>query len=201
MADLGDVPQSQETQRSNGDGGHSITIGLTPTSFQTLSSDLGSLIQTPDEDNFSDLTVIVDGRKVSVHRCILAARCPGFRKVLAEVQPTGKGKKLELELNSIVVKDGKIGFEAFTAVMGYVYGGRMEPWPVNVACYHSSCEHLTCRPAIDYVLEVLRASLLFGLPEVKTLAQVWLGSHQSHRYIANRENNIILQGLVSIFLT
>jgi regulatory protein NPR1 len=143
--------------------------GLTPASFQKLCGDLEALIRVPDQE-YSDLTIVTDGKTVPVHRCILAVRCPGLRKAFAEMEQIG-GSKLELELSS-VVPDGKIGYEAFVAVMGYVYGGKMEPWPALVPCYDPSCSHLTCRPAIDYVLEVLRASLLLTLPEVKAVAEV-----------------------------
>lgn len=143
--------------------------GVTPASFQELCSDLETLIQMPDEE-YSDLNIIVEGEYVPVHRCILAARCSGLRKVLAGIVRNGKSK-LELELNTITDK-GKIGYEAFRAVMGYVYGGKMEPWPVVIACYDSSCAHLTCRPAINHVLEILYAAILLNLPELNTLAQV-----------------------------
>ena len=143
--------------------------GLTPASFQKLCGDLEALIRVPDQE-YSDLTIVTDGKGVPVHRCILAVRCPGLRKVFAEMEQSG-GSKLELELSS-VVPDGKIGYEAFVDVMSYVYGGKMESWPAVVPCYDSSCSHLTCRPAIDYVLEVLRASLLLHLPEVKAVAEV-----------------------------
>jgi regulatory protein NPR1 len=137
--------------------------------FEKLGSDLGALIHAPDED-YSDLTVIAGGKKVPVHRCILAARCPGLRKVLRETEESGNSKR-ELQLNS-VVQNGTIGYEAFMAVIGYVYGGKLQPWPVAVPCYDSSCSHFTCRPAIDYVLEILCAAQLFTLPEVKTVAEV-----------------------------
>ena len=167
MSDLGLVPlgpQSDEGGGNRGDG-----RGLTANSFQKLCGDLETLIRMPDHE-YSDLTIIADGKRVPVHRCILAVRCPGLRKVFAEMEQNG-GAKLELELSSIV-DDGKIGAEAFVAVMGYVYGGKMEPWPAIIECCDSSCVHLTCRPAIDYVLEILRASLLLNLPEVKAVAEV-----------------------------
>lgn len=182
MSEVSDLQQGQETPLSDGSGGGGSSSseapssrGLTHESFQILCSDLGSLMRIPDEE-FSDLSIVVDGRKVPVHRCILAARCSGLRKVFAEMEPNnGSNNKPEVELGSIVT-DGKLGFEAFMAVMGYVYGGKMDPWPATVACFQPSCAHLTCRPAIDYVLEILRASILFSLPELKTLAQVCTSS-------------------------
>lgn len=155
----------------DGSGGHRSgrSGGLSDSSFKKLGADLESLIDVPDKE-CSDLTVVVDGKKVPVHRCILAARCSGLRQVVREMELNGNSK-LELELDSIV-DHGKIGYDAFMAVMRYVYGGKLEPWPARIACYDSSCDHLTCRPAVDYVLEILCASLLLNLPEVKTVAEV-----------------------------
>lgn len=147
--------------------------GLPESSFKKLGADLESLVHVPDDEDYSDLTVLVSGRKVPVHRCILAARCSGLRPVIRDLEQNGNAK-LELDLNSIADHIGKIGYDAFMAVLRYVYGGRLEPWPARIACYDSSCAHLTCRPAIDYVLEILCASLLLNLPDVKTVAEVRL---------------------------
>lgn len=144
--------------------------GFMAGSFERLGCDLESLIHVRDEE-YSDLTVIAGGRRVAVHRCILAARCSGLRKVLTEIERNANSK-LELELDS-VVENGRIGYEAFMAVMGYVYGGKFEPWPVVVPCHDPSCSHMTCRPAIDYVLEVICAASLFTLPVLKAVAEVW----------------------------
>lgn len=171
MSDLGFGELGQGTPQSDGGLGNSSDgRGLTPSSFQRLCGDLETLIRVPDQE-YSDLSIVADGKRVPVHRCILAARCPGLRKVFAEMEQSGNSK-LELEL-STVVEGGSVGYEAFVAVMGYVYGGRMEPWPAIIACYDSACGHLTCRPAVDYVLEILRAALLLQLPEVKAVAEVW----------------------------
>jgi len=155
------------------EGGHSGRSGglNAENSLKKLGVDLESLIQAPDEE-YSDLTVVVDGKKVAAHRCILAARCSGLRQAVRELEQNGNSK-LELELKAIA-GHGKIGYDAFMAVMRYVYGGKLEPWPARIACYDSLCAHLTCRPAIDYVLEILCASLLLNLPEVKTVAEVTL---------------------------
>lgn len=137
--------------------------------LQKLGADLESLIETPDEE-YSDLSVVVEGKRVAVHRCILGARCSGLRQAIRELEQSGNAK-LELELSSVVDR-GKIGYGAFMAVMRYVYGGKLEPWPARIACYDAACAHLTCRPAVDYVLEILCASLLLCLPEVRTIAEV-----------------------------
>lgn len=137
--------------------------------YEKLGSDLETLIQVSDKD-YSDLTVMVDGRGVPVHRCILAVRCPVFRKVFPELE-TDKGSKPKLELSSLT-RDGRIGYDAFMTVMGYVYGGKMRPLMNVVECYDSSCVHVTCRPAINFLLELLCASSLFDIPDLKTVAQV-----------------------------
>ncbi|KAG0555906.1 hypothetical protein KC19_11G011600 [Ceratodon purpureus] len=169
MSDQGVVQLEQETPQSDGGGCNGTEgRGLTPSSFQKLCGDLGTLIRVPDME-YSDLTIIVDGKRFPVHRCILAARCPGLRRVFAGMEQSD-GSKLELELSSVVGGE-RIGHGAFVAVMGYVYGGTMEPWPAVIPCYDSSCGHVTCRPAIDYVLEILLASLLLDLPEVKNVTE------------------------------
>lgn len=151
------------------DGSGESSSGLTPLSLQKLGSDLETLIRIPDQE-YSDLTIILDGKQVPIHRCILAARCPGIRKVFSEMGVTGGNRKLELEFSTIV-EDGKIGYDAFMAVMSYVYSGKMELWLTGIACYDSTCVHITCRPIIDHVLEVLQLSLLLNLPEVTTVAE------------------------------
>ena len=138
--------------------------------YERLGADLEGLMRGADDD-YSDLTVVVGGKRLPLHRCILAARCPGLRKALRDVEQTGN-VKLELDLNSVVENSRPVGYEAFMALMGYVYGGKLQPWPVAVPCHDSSCSHLTCRPAIDFVLEILSASTLFNVPEVKAVAEV-----------------------------
>ncbi|XP_024403980.1 BTB/POZ domain and ankyrin repeat-containing protein NPR1 [Physcomitrium patens] len=157
------------------DGSGESSSGLTPLSLQKLGSDLETLIRIPDQE-YSDLTIILDGKQVPIHRCILAARCPGIRKVFSEMGVTGGNRKLELEFSTIV-EDGKIGYDAFMAVMSYVYSGKMELWLTGIACYDSTCVHITCRPIIDHVLEVLQLSLLLNLPEVTTVAEQHLIDH------------------------
>lgn len=143
--------------------------------LEKLGLDLTNLIQAADEE-YSDVIMIVDGKRVPIHRCIIAVRCPSFRKVFAGMgaeKAEGSKKQPELELNSLV-KEGRIGYEAFMTVMGYVYGGKLRPLNIVVECWDPSCAHSTCRPVIDYVLELLCASVLFGIQELKTIAEVFI---------------------------
>jgi regulatory protein NPR1 len=149
--------------------------GAGTVALEKLGLDLANLIQAADEE-YSDVIMIVDGKRVPIHRCIIAVRCPSFRKVFAGMgaeKAEGSKKQPELELNSLV-KEGRIGYEAFMTVMGYVYGGQLRPLNIVVECWDPSCAHSTCRPVIDYVLELLCASVLFGIQELKTIAEVFI---------------------------
>ena len=134
-----------------------------------------------DQDLYSDMTILVDGRRVPVHHSILAVRSPVWRKVFAEKakESTGKSSKVsgkfppELELSSIVGEGRRIGYAAFKTVMGYVYGGRLRSMSSVVnECRDDTCCHSACRPAIDYAVELLNSASVFDIPELRNLAQV-----------------------------
>lgn len=81
---------------------------------------------------------------------------------------------MKLELKELC-KDYGIGFEALVSVLGYVYSGKIKVLPKGVCvCVDEECLHLACRPAIDFVLEVLYASQVFQIPELVELWQVLL---------------------------
>lgn len=87
------------------------------------------------DEEFSDFSIVVDGRKVLVYWCILVVWCFGLCKVFVEMEfNNGFNNKFEVEFGSIVM-DGKLGFEVFMVVMGYVYGGKMDFWFVIVVCF------------------------------------------------------------------
>ena len=134
-----------------------------------------------DQDLYSDMTILVDGRRVPVHHSILAVRSPVWRKVFAEKakESTGKSSKVsgkfppELELSSIVGEGRRIGYPAFKTVMGYVYGGRLRSMSSVVnECRDRTCCHSACRPAIDYAVELLNSASVFDIPELRNLAEV-----------------------------
>ncbi|CAM6044902.1 unnamed protein product [Sphagnum compactum] len=149
----------------NGGGGVVGGGGL----VEKLVSDIESLLQRPDE-TFSDVIIHVDGKNVQAHRCILVVRCPYFRSLFADLNERDVSK-VELKLEKLM-KGEKVGYEAFMAVMGYVYGSRMNPLaPSCVSCLDASCPHITCRPAIEFVIEILRASSVLELSELRASAQ------------------------------
>lgn len=146
--------------------------------LEKVRSDFESLT---DQALYSDMTILVEGRHVPVHRCILAVRSPVWRKVFAEKAKdrTRKSSKVsdkfppELELSSIVGEGRRIGYAAFKTVMGYVYGGRLRSMSSVVnECRDVTCHHSACRPAIDYAVELLNSASVFDIPELKNLAQV-----------------------------
>ena len=146
--------------------------------LEKVRSDFESLT---DQGLYSDMTILVDGRRVPVHRSILAVRSPVWRKVFAEKakESTGKSSKAsgkfppELELSSIVGEGRRIGYPAFKTVMGYVYGGRLRSMSSVVnECRDGTCDHSACRPAIDYAVELLNSASVFDIPELRNLAQV-----------------------------
>ncbi len=161
----------------NGGGGVVGGGGL----VQKLVSDIESLLQRPDE-TFSDVIIHVNGKNVQAHRCILVVRCPYFRSLFADLNERDVSK-VELKLEKLM-KGEKVGYEAFMAVLAYVYGSRMNPLASScVSCLDASCPHITCRPAIEFVLEILRASSVLELSELRASAQVPHGFHGAEAWV------------------
>ena len=104
-----------------------------------------------------------------MHRCILAARSCFFRSAFAAKEEKS-GVKLMLKE---VAKDYEVGVEALGAVVGYLYSGRVMPLPSGVCvCVDDDCSHLGCRPAVDFMVQVLYASSTFHISELVALYQV-----------------------------
>jgi len=164
------------------------STGAAAAGVEKLVSDIESLLYRPADETFSDVIIHVDGKRVAAHRCILAVRCPYFRRLFAaaaenknknkeERREEDATKAVEVKLETLMKnndKGEKVGYEAFMAVMGYVYGsGGMNPvvCSSSVSCLDPSCPHITCRPAIEFVLEILRASSILEISELKAAAQ------------------------------
>ncbi len=171
------------------------STGAAAAGVAKLVSDIESLLYRPADETFSDVIIHVDGKRVAAHRCILAVRCPYFRRLFAaaaenknkeERREEDATKAVEVKLETLMKnndKGEKVGYEAFMAVMGYVYGsGGMNPvvCSSSVSCLDPSCPHITCRPAIEFVLEILRASSILEISELKAAAQVH--HHQSQAF-------------------
>lgn len=141
-------------------------------SLSKLSSNLEQLLSNPDCDYYTDAEIIVDGVPVGVHRCILAARSKFFQELFKKEK---KSSKLEIPKYHLkeMLPYGVVGHEAFLYFLSYIYTGRLKPFPLEVStCVDSVCAHDSCRPAIDFVVELMYASSVLQVPELVSSFQV-----------------------------
>ncbi|XP_042487123.1 BTB/POZ domain and ankyrin repeat-containing protein NPR1-like [Macadamia integrifolia] len=133
--------------------------------LRRLSENLESIFKSSDFDFCSDAKIILNGdRQLPVHRCILSARSPFFRTLFSSREGGGKIEMKEL------TKDFNMGYDALEAVISYLYSGKVKPLPKDVcACVDEDCSHVACRPAIDFMVEVLYASFTFQISELVAL--------------------------------
>lgn len=83
----------------------------------------------------------------------------------------GSDRAMKLELKELA-KDFGVGFDALVTVLAYIYSGKVKPLPKGVCvCVDEDCSHLACRPAVDFMLEVLYASFTFHIYELVALYQ------------------------------
>lgn len=157
-------------------------------SLSKLSSSLEKLLHVPSL-SYADAEIVVDGIPVGVHRGILAARSEYFhglfskpcddydtsdRAVKEDNQGNGSNKKPTYHMSDLVGGSwGYVGLEAFNLVLNYLYTGRLKPPPPEVStCVDDQCLHHACRPAIDYVVQLMYASTAFQIKELVLLLQV-----------------------------
>ncbi|KAH7851097.1 hypothetical protein Vadar_007258 [Vaccinium darrowii] len=133
--------------------------------LRLLSDNLDSIFNS---NSYSDAKIAAaDGREVAVHRCILSARSPFFKNVFSDKE---RGVKLKLK---DLAKDFDVSFDALFTVLGYLYRGRLRlvrPEGVCV-CVDEECDHVACRPAVNFLAEVLYASFVFEIAELVALYQ------------------------------
>ncbi|KAI6679659.1 hypothetical protein NL676_033540 [Syzygium grande] len=180
MVDSGQAAFSVSNETSYSSGVCSATTGTeTPSSHATppetealrrLSDSLESIFERPRPgagSSFSDAAIVAgDGREVPVHRCVLAARSPFFGAAFA-----GSESGARLELEELVGGFG-VGTEALLVVLGYLYSGKVKALPRGVCdCVDDECSHLACRPALEFLVQVLYASFRFQIPELVALYQ------------------------------
>ncbi|KAF7806739.1 BTB/POZ domain and ankyrin repeat-containing protein NPR1-like [Senna tora] len=136
--------------------------------LRRLSKNLESIFSVDSDDFFADARIVLaDGREVPVHRCILSARSPFLKEALG-------AKKEKLELKELLGRDCcEIGLDAIVGVLGYLYSGKvMRSLPEGVCvCVDDDCSHFGCRPAVNFMAEVLYASSVFQIPELVSLYQ------------------------------
>ncbi|KAL1202930.1 Regulatory protein NPR2 [Cardamine amara subsp. amara] len=136
--------------------------------LQLLSNCLESVFASPETFYSDAKLVLAGGREISFHRCILSARIPVFKSALATVK-NQKSTVVKLELKEIA-KDYEVGFDSVATVLSYVYSGRGRPPPKEASeCVDDHCCHVACRPAVDFMVEVLYLAYVFQIPELVTL--------------------------------
>lgn len=121
--------------------------------------------------DYCDAEIEVEGVKVGVNRCILAARSDFFHQLFKNAS-VKESKKMRYVLSDLV-PHGRIGYEAFMVVLNYLYSGTVKPSPIEVStCVDESCAHDACGPAINYAVEMMYASATFQIKELVLVVQV-----------------------------
>ncbi|XP_059658115.1 BTB/POZ domain and ankyrin repeat-containing protein NPR1 [Cornus florida] len=141
-------------------------------SLSKLSCNLEKLLVDTGCDDYSDANIEVEGVLVGVHRCILAARSKFFhelfKKEKGSLEKDGKPKYCMSDL----LPYGKVGHEAFLIFLSYLYTGKLKSSPNDVStCVDNVCIHDSCRPAINFSVELMYASSIFQVPELVSLFQ------------------------------
>lgn len=144
-------------------------------SLSKLSSNLEQLL-TDCSFNYSDADIVVENIPVGVHRCILAARSEFFHELFKQEMGSSCEKESRPKYYmSNLLPYGMVGYETFLNFLSYVYTGKLKPAPSEVStCVLSPCEHDACRPAINYIVELVYASSIFKIFELVSPLQVSL---------------------------
>ncbi|BFG28370.1 regulatory protein NPR3-like [Prunus yedoensis var. nudiflora] len=163
---------------SNGSISHNLSSSgsesvpsLEVISLSKLSSNLEQLLVDSGCD-YSDADIIVEGISVGVHRCILASRSSFFRDLFKQKKGSSGKESRPKYCMSDLLPYGDVGYEAFLVFLSYVYTGKLKPSPMEVStCVHNVCAHDACRPAINFVVELMYASSIFQMPDLVSIFQ------------------------------
>ncbi|XP_011026213.1 PREDICTED: regulatory protein NPR3-like [Populus euphratica] len=164
---------------SNGSSIHHVSasnvpepgVNLENLSLNKLSGNLERLLLDKEYD-YSDAEIFVEGTPVGVHRCVLAARSQFFHELFKKGNNNSTNGDKPRYLMSDLVPYGGVGYEAFHVFLHYLYTGKLKPCPPEVSrCVDDACAHDACRPAINYVVELMCASATFQMKELVLLFQ------------------------------
>lgn len=101
-----------------------------------------------------------------------------------------KDERVSFELKDLA-KDYEVGFDAAVIVLGYLYSGKVRSLPKEAcACADDDCSHTTCRPALDFKLQVLYVSLTFQVYELVAFYEVCI-----HIFISSLSVFVKLSGI------
>ncbi|VVB11472.1 unnamed protein product [Arabis nemorensis] len=158
--------------------------------LQLLSNSLESVFLSP-ETFYSDAKLVLSsGREVSFHRCVLSARIPIFKTALATAVKGKESTTVKLDLKEIA-SDYQVGFDSVVTVLAYVYSGRVRQPPKGASdCVDDGCCHVACRPAVDFMVELLYLAFVFQIPELVTLFE---------RHFMDIVHKIDIQDILVIF--
>lgn len=141
-------------------------------SLNKLSSNLELLLVDSGYD-YSDAEIVVEGAAVGIHRCIFASRSRFFHELFNKNKGDSEKEGKPKYCMSDLLPHGKVGYEAFLVFMSYLYTGKLKPSPMEVStCVDNICSHDSCRPAINFSVELMYASSIFQMPELVSLFQV-----------------------------
>ncbi|KAI9114267.1 hypothetical protein K1719_014917 [Acacia pycnantha] len=150
---------------------HEHVANLENLSLSKLSGSLEKLLIDPEYD-YSDVDIVVEGKPVGVHRCLLASRSQFFHELFKKGNDGSVKEGKPKYLMSDLVPYGFVGHEAFCVFLHYLYTGKMKASPPQVStCVDESCVHDACWPAINYALELMYASATFQMKELVLLVQ------------------------------
>ncbi|KAL5101436.1 hypothetical protein RYX36_005763 [Vicia faba] len=165
-------------------------------SLNKLSGSLEKLLSDVVDYDYCDAEIVVEEIPVGIHRCILASRSQFFHELFKK----GKDGDLKDEKGtgkpSYQMKDlvcyGRVGYEAFVVFLHYLYTGKLKAPPIEVmTCVDEACIHDSCRPAIDYALELIYASSTFQMKELVLLFQ---------RYLLNFVDKALVEDVIPILV-
>ncbi|XP_074326286.1 BTB/POZ domain and ankyrin repeat-containing protein NPR1-like [Apium graveolens] len=142
-------------------------------SLAKLSASLEQLMVSSLGIDYSDADIAVDDVSVGVHRCILATRSNFFHEKFKEdMNSLDKKESRPKYYMSKLLPYGSVGYESFLVFLSYLYTGNLKPCPPEVStCVDGGCDHHTCRPAINFSVELMYASAIFQVPELVSLYQ------------------------------
>lgn len=152
----------------------SSSPNLEAASLAKLSTDLENLLTSSDCDyTDADITFEGESRAVGVHRCLLAARSKFFLDLFKKDRGSEEEKKKPKYHIKDLLPNGHVGREAFLHFLNYIYTGKLKPFPVEVStCVDTGCVHDSCKPAIDFAVELMYASYTFKITELVSSFQV-----------------------------
>ncbi|XP_058743019.1 BTB/POZ domain and ankyrin repeat-containing protein NPR1-like [Vicia villosa] len=163
-------------------------------SLNKLSGSLEKLLSDVVDYDYCDAEIVVEDIPVGIHRCILASRSQFFHELFKKGKDgdskEGKGKP-SYQMKNLVCY-GSVGYEAFVVFLHYLYTGKLKAPPTEVmTCVDEACIHDSCRPAIDYALELIYASSTFQMKELVLLFQ---------RYLLNFVDKALVEDVIPILV-